>query len=431
MHKILLFLISNLAKILLKIKKPYIIGVTASAGKTTISRFVVQYLQQEFGENSVEFSRYNYNGEYGMPLTIIGAESGGKNIFLWIKVLFIFCKKIFQKYPKFLVLEYGIDHIGEMDFLLEIAVPDIAIIGEIVPNHMEQFKTEEAYRNEKLKITRAPNIILHENLVTFVNKEILEKSQIYWKNIHEICHIFAENISETKEWVHGEIQFYAQKFFVTIPMIGDYQIINVLPIFGIAKILDKNPKNIENFSKNFFINSGRSGLFDGIYDSKIIDGSYNGWFLSIIQGMKSTRVFSPEYKIFIFLGDMRELWAFEQEKHEELAHKAIDIFSHIPDTEFFLVGNVMNQFVEPIISKKFSTISGLSSRKIGKIIAEKMKNSDKKVLVFVKWSQNTIFLEEGIKEFLPKEYWSELCRQSKTWKMKKEKFFTKVENNPE
>lgn len=71
---------------------------------------------------------------------------------------------------------------------------------------------------------------------------------------------------------------------------------------------------------------GRSALFDGIHDSKIIDGSYNGGFLSMIEGMKSTLVFAPEYTIFVFLGDMRELGDFEKEKHEELANEAIKIF---------------------------------------------------------------------------------------------------------
>ncbi len=61
MKKFLRIYLATLAKILIKIKKPYIIGVTGSAGKTTISKFVVQYLEAEFGKNSVDYSRHNYN----------------------------------------------------------------------------------------------------------------------------------------------------------------------------------------------------------------------------------------------------------------------------------------------------------------------------------------------------------------------------------
>ncbi len=51
-----------------------------------------------------------------------------------------------------MVLEYGIDHPGEMDFMLSIAIPDVAIITEIAPNHIEQFGNFDLYKKEKLKI---------------------------------------------------------------------------------------------------------------------------------------------------------------------------------------------------------------------------------------------------------------------------------------
>ncbi len=76
MKKFLRQYLAFLARILIKQKKPFVIGVTGTAGKTTVTSFVVQFLQQEFGEDAVEFSRYHYNGEFGLPLTIIGAKTG-------------------------------------------------------------------------------------------------------------------------------------------------------------------------------------------------------------------------------------------------------------------------------------------------------------------------------------------------------------------
>lgn len=100
--------------------------------------------------------------------------------------------------------------------------------------------------------------------------------------------------------------------------------------------------------------------------------------------MKSTLVFAEKYQIFVFVGDMRELGDFEQEKHEELAREAIKIFENHKNTEFFLVGKVMQKYTKPILEKNFTTFSGLSSRKMGEIIAEKIETSEKKILVFVK-----------------------------------------------
>lgn len=198
MKKFLRIYLATMARILIKIKKPHIIGVTGSAGKTTISKFVVEYLQSEFGEENVDFSRYNYNGEFGLPLTIIGAKTGGKNLIKWLGVFFIFLKKIFTKTPRFLVLEYGIDTIGEMDFLTSIATPDIAIISKIVPNHIEQFGTEEAYRREKLKITVAKKIFAHKSLEKFFSDEQKSKTKFFDLET-ENGEIFAKNIVSSKD----------------------------------------------------------------------------------------------------------------------------------------------------------------------------------------------------------------------------------------
>lgn len=237
MHRLLKIYLAFLARTLIRIKKPSIIGVTGTAGKTTISRFVSVFLTEEFGEENVGFSRYNYNGEYGLPLTIIGAKTGGKNILKWIWVFFVFLSRFFQKYPKYLVLEYGIDHIGEMDFLLSVAVPDIAIISPIVENHMEQFGTIEHYRNEKLKILAAKHALVHESLYDFISKEYRKKVVFYGSGHREISAIFAEKITENTSGVAVEVSRNSEKCSLTIPMVGGYQAENILPLFGISDIL--------------------------------------------------------------------------------------------------------------------------------------------------------------------------------------------------
>ena len=204
MKKLLRQYLAFLARILIKQKKPFVIGVTGTAGKTTVTSFVVQFLQQEFGEDAVEFSRYHYNGEFGLPLTIIGAKTGGKNLFKWAWVFCIFVKKLFQKYPKFLVLEYGIDTPNEMDFLLSIAVPDVSILTPVLPNHIEQFGSEEAYRNEKLKILAAKKNFIHASLSAFVKAS--EKNIFYGKS-DENSSIVVNFVENKIDGIVGEINF--------------------------------------------------------------------------------------------------------------------------------------------------------------------------------------------------------------------------------
>jgi UDP-N-acetylmuramoyl-tripeptide--D-alanyl-D-alanine ligase len=85
-------------------------------------------------------------------------ESPKRNIFLW---LFVFAQGIWlllwkkSTYPKYLVLEYGIDTPGEMQFMLNIARPDIGFLTNISPGHLEQFGTLEAYGKEKFLLLQS------------------------------------------------------------------------------------------------------------------------------------------------------------------------------------------------------------------------------------------------------------------------------------
>jgi UDP-N-acetylmuramoyl-tripeptide--D-alanyl-D-alanine ligase len=89
MHFLLRQYLAFLARVIIHTKKPYIIGVTGTVGKTTITHLIAQVLVDRFGKKSVGFSRYHYNGEYGLPLSIIGAKTGGKNPILWVWVFFV------------------------------------------------------------------------------------------------------------------------------------------------------------------------------------------------------------------------------------------------------------------------------------------------------------------------------------------------------
>ncbi len=53
MHHILLSLLSFFARLILKQHKPYIIGVTGTVGKTTITNHVAHFLAKQYGNKNV------------------------------------------------------------------------------------------------------------------------------------------------------------------------------------------------------------------------------------------------------------------------------------------------------------------------------------------------------------------------------------------
>lgn len=150
MKSIFLALLHLLARKIVEKHRPFIVGVTGTVGKTTTTHFVYDFLHSLYGE-TVYMSPHNYNGEYGLPLTILGAKSPYSNPFLWLWVFVKgFLRLLDKKYPKYLVLEYGIDHPGEMASLLAIAKPDVGIVLNVSKNHVANFKNFQEYAAEKL-----------------------------------------------------------------------------------------------------------------------------------------------------------------------------------------------------------------------------------------------------------------------------------------
>jgi len=104
----------------------------------------------------------------------------------------------------------------------------------------------------------------------------------------------------------------------------------------------------------------------------------------MIEGIKSIQKMAENRKIFLFLGDMRELGNLEKSAHETLAHEIENIFENKNSVEIFLVGSVMRSIMKPVLEKKFAVTSELSSRIAGQKIAEKIQNSSQKSIIFVK-----------------------------------------------
>lgn len=92
----------------------------------------------------------------------------------------------------------------------------------------------------------------------------------------------------------------------------------------------------------------------------------------------------------------------------------------------------MKRYIYPLLLEAWGetrVFSFLHSRLAGKTVRDLIMSTpdDTKAVIFTKGSQNSIYLEEGIKEFLyDLRDVSKLCRQSDYWMGKKNHFFETV-----
>lgn len=110
--------------------KTAILGITGSAGKTTLKELSAAMLS---GKGLTAATIGNYNNEVGLPLSILAIPPEAK----------------------FAVIEAGISHPNDMDPLASTMDPDAAAISVIGPAHIEFFGTEEAIALEKSKLLTA------------------------------------------------------------------------------------------------------------------------------------------------------------------------------------------------------------------------------------------------------------------------------------
>ena len=126
------------AKLLLRRAKPKIIAVTGNVGKTSTKDAIYEVLRNHVHARKSEKS---FNSELGVPLSVLGLDNAWSNPLLWIKNLVdgLILALFPANYPKFLVLEMGVDRPGDMKALTDWITPDVVVITRLpeVPVHVE------------------------------------------------------------------------------------------------------------------------------------------------------------------------------------------------------------------------------------------------------------------------------------------------------
>ncbi|EKE30010.1 MAG: UDP-N-acetylmuramoylalanyl-D-glutamyl-2,6-diaminopimelate-D-alanyl-D-alanyl ligase [uncultured bacterium (gcode 4)] len=427
MKKLILSLLSLIAKRIINKQKPFVIWITWTVGKTTATNFVYEFLNELFPWEAYK-SEFDYNWEFGLPLTILQSKSPNKNIFLWI---YVFLKGIYlsfkNDYPKYLILEYGIDRAGEMEFLLDIVKPKIWIVLNVSPNHVTQFPDYNDYIKVKAALWHNSEILIYNADDEVLCKEFknLKNANSYWVNNNK-AEIIAENIESNIDCLSFDVISPGEKLNVKYSLIWGHQVYNILPIFSLSKLLHVPFSKTAEILWNIQAQKWRWAILKWVNDSSIIDWSYNGWFLAISTGVRYMQKLDPKYNKILFLGDMRELWPESRKLHTDLS-----VILEEWNADFIvLVWEEMNKYVFERVANALGSHNVYwfnSSRVAWEKIHELILNSEKKSVVYVKGSQNTIFLEEWIKKFLFNlQDASKLCRQSPSWLSIKEDFFSQI-----
>jgi UDP-N-acetylmuramoyl-tripeptide--D-alanyl-D-alanine ligase len=135
---ILKYYLKYITKLVLFIHRPVIIAVAGSTNKT----FVKEEIKRVLAEKGIKVRANinSFNTEIGLPLAVLNLHSGYNEYKKWWPTIFQSFSLIFQKtFPRVLVLELGASSRGDMQHLLSIVEPKIAVITDITQRYLENF----------------------------------------------------------------------------------------------------------------------------------------------------------------------------------------------------------------------------------------------------------------------------------------------------
>lgn len=331
MRKILQLKLKILAKLVLRKYKPKIIGITGSVGKTTTKEAVFCVLSKKY---NVGKSLKNYNNEIGLPLSILGFESPGKNILGWFLLFWETIKLLIKKnsfYPEILVLEMGVDRPGDMDYLNNIVKCDIGVVTNIGMSHAEYFGTIDRIKKEKSKlITNLKKKGLA--VINFDNeksREIIDlsKEKVYSYGFSEKSDVRAEEVKfkfDCQNTGFSGTNFKIRLNGSVVPVfingsIGYHLVYASLVASIIGRELGMNLLEISEALRDFKSPKGRLNILEGEKSSIIIDDTYNSSPQSTMRALEVLgKMENKDAKKIVVLGNMLELGDTSIEEHSRI-----------------------------------------------------------------------------------------------------------------
>lgn len=266
--------------------KPTVIAITGSVGKTTTRDMIYSVVKNEFKTLKTE---KNYNNHLGVPLTVLKLKD-----------------------EEVLILELGMNHEKEIEYLSNMVRPDIGVITNVYPVHVENLGSIENVKKAKLEILKGfkQSSKLIYNIDSLNVLENIVKESI---GIDQKADLIAYDISNDTFKV--KINNIEHEFSNQIKTKG--YIYNILITIAVCMELNISIDSIKEGLKNFSHTEDRLDIINTKSNVKIINDTYNASAASMMNAIDYLKTFKDKRKIAI-LGDINELGKYAKEEHSKV-----------------------------------------------------------------------------------------------------------------
>lgn len=418
MKKILQKILAWAAGLILWRYRPKIVAITGSVGKTSTKEAIACVLMTKY---RVRQSLENYNNEIGLPLSIIGSESPGKNLFGWVAALLksaaVF---LYADFPQILVLEIGTDRPGDIPYLVSVLGDiEVAVITDIGISHLEFFSSPQELVREKISLIKK----LKSNslaVLNFDSPKVFEnrnqtKAEVFGYGFAKDAILQASDFHLTfSEGVWGA-NFKMHYKGTVVPFflpqaLGKPAIYTALASAAVGLHYGIDLATASEALKSYQSPAGRLKLLKGIKRTFIIDDTYNAAPSSTIAALEVLKEIAPVRKVAV-IGGMAELGDKTDAGHREVAAKIVEAMIDL----VFLVGEKAKIIEDELKKRKFTgRILWYPNADAARLPVQNMILE--KDTVLVKGSQ-AARMEKVVKEIMaePLKASELLVRQSQKW----------------
>lgn len=276
-------------------------AVTGSNGKTTTREMMAAVVSGGFKTLS---TKKNYNNNIGLPLTLLDLES----VHQWA------------------VVELGMNAPGEIKYLAGICTPDLGVITNVGPAHLEGVGSIEGVMKAKGEILGG----IKTDGTAILNSDdprvlkLGEKSpvDVLFFGLNEPARIRAGNIEPGERGSVFTLITPEDNIPVHINVPGIFMVSNALAAAAVGYKIGLNPEQIKAGLEKFTAVRGRMNILHSNRGFHMMDDTYNANPGSMIAALDTLKALKKQDRSHVVIGDMFELGEHSRSLHREIGSQA-------------------------------------------------------------------------------------------------------------
>jgi UDP-N-acetylmuramoyl-tripeptide--D-alanyl-D-alanine ligase len=274
-----------------------LIAVTGSNGKTTTKEMIAAIMQVRVGgADQVLATAGNFNNDIGMPLTLLRLRATHR------------CA----------VIEMGMNHLGEIDYLTRLARPDVAVINNAGTAHIGELGSRENIARAKGEIFAG----LSQEGIAVINTD--SEFADYWRGLnggrrvlgfglHPAADIRGEVLGDGSSFI---LHYQGEQIALTLAVPGAHNVMNALAAAAASLAAGASLADVAQGLQGFAGVKGRLQVKVAANGAKLIDDTYNAnpdsmqAALAVLKTAGASTVF--------VMGDMGELGPDAEAMHAQI-----------------------------------------------------------------------------------------------------------------